>query len=438
MVAATEPMTELTRRDVLLAGGLTALLAGCDIRPDAPQSAVRADMADIFVPGYAPDQAHFGGVPMLDHPRLRRAIPRGYKGNITLLTRFRGDGEVRQALFPVRGHDIAISPDKNLGIFGAMEGPDYVAFDPGTLDLVARGRPFREGWIGGGHAAFLNRGLVALTERAPKQPFSGQPTDHFGHVSLREPGTMKIVGGFSTHGISPHEIRLLEDGIHAVIANYGSTVARGGGKEYGVPRHIVEASLTIVDIRSGKLVEKYLGGPKEELRHLCARDRETIFAIQAKLARRENLPSSYGRADPAHGPAPRTEEGAGWAVAPTMRVRPGGGGLEAMGRPADRGLMRQGLSIEYDPHHDEVIASYPSSHTVLVFDAASGEKKHRIACDRIGLHYPCGLALLPGQNHYVVAGYWRNLFVFERGTHRLLRELCHFPVNYGHSHIVAA
>ena len=30
------------------------------------------------------------------------------------------------------------------------------------------------------------------------------------------------------------------------------------------------------------------------------------------------------------------------------------------------------------------------------------------------------------------------MFVFERGTHRLVRELCLYPVFFGHSHITAA
>ena len=31
-----------------------------------------------------------------------------------------------------------------------------------------------------------------------------------------------------------------------------------------------------------------------------------------------------------------------------------------------------------------------------------------------------------------------NMFVFERGSHRLVRELCLYPVFFGHSHITAA
>ncbi|QGX99485.1 DUF1513 domain-containing protein [Roseovarius faecimaris] len=441
-------MTRMKRREFVLAGGVSAVLAGCDaprlggadrLAFGATQQAAPPDLSgiDLYIPGYAPWLAKYQGVPVLEHPRMRRAIPKGYDQNITMLTRFGFDGSVRQALFPVRGHDIAISPDKRLGFFGSMERDTYVAFDPKTLDRIALGKPVRPYWIGGGHGAFLGNDLVAVTERAPKRPYSGKPQDHFGHVTLRDPRSLKIVGDFSTHGIAPHEIRILSDGSHAAIANYGSTVAPGE-TDYGLPRHIVEPSITVVEMESGKLVDKYLGNAREQLRHLCARDRETIFAIQAELIGEGEDRHFFKGQAAAHDADPTNSEGTSYAVAPTVRVNTASGRLVEVGTAAARTLMRHGLSIEFDEAHEEVIASYPATHTVMVFDAGSGALKHRTECQPIGLQYPCGIALLPGQEFYVVAGYMRNLYVFERGTHRLHRELCHYPLNFGHSHIVAA
>ena len=48
------------------------------------------------------------------------------------------------------------------------------------------------------------------------------------------------------------------------------------------------------------------------------------------------------------------------------------------------------------------------------------------------------MTFLPDGKHYAVTGYWENMFVFERGTHRLVRELCLYPLFFGHSHITAA
>ena len=421
------------------------MLAGCDNIATAPQTgrgfsqtAASIEPVDVYIPGYAHWRAYHQGIKILEHPRMRRAIPKGYDGKVTMLTKFSFDGSVKQALFPLRGHDIAISPDKRIGFFGSMEQQTYVAFDPKTLNRVALGRPFKPDWIGGGHAAFLSDDVVAITERAPRIPYTGTPADHYGRVTLREPRSLKIIGDFSTHGIAPHEVRLLDDGVHAAIANYGTTVASAGSSDYGIPRHIVEASVTIVDINSGQLIEKYFGNKREELRHLCVKDRETIFAIQTELIKQGDDEQFLADLDAAHDLDPSNAQGTAFAVAPTVRTAPRSRRLKPVGNRTEQNLMRHGLSIEYDDTHDEVIASYPSTHTVLVFDAATGEVKNRVDCEPIGLRYPCGIALLPGQNYYVVAGCLRNLYVFERGSHKLMRELCHYPLNFGHSHIVAS
>ena len=433
----------MKRRDFIASGAslaATTALAGCGQQQTAGVSAARHALApaDIYIPGYAPQKARFKGVPALEHPRMRRAIPKGYDQTITMLTKFGLDGSIRQALFPIWGHDIAISPDKRTGFFGSMERQTYVAFDPKTLDLVTLGRPFQPDWIGGGHSAFLSSGVLAVTERAPRRPYSGRPEDHFGRVTLREPRSLRIVGDFSTHGIAPHEIRLLDDDKHAVLANYGTTIPASGSKDYGTPRHIVEACVTIVEIDSGKLVEKYHGNSKEELRHLCARDRDTIFAIQTEMIKEHEDRAFFRGRSTAHTIDPTNVNNTSFGVAATMHTNAAKGRLEKVGSRADQQLMRHGLSIEYDPNYDEVIASYPATHAVMVFDASSGQVKQKLDCEPLGLQYPSGIAMLPGQNYYVVAGYWQNLYVFERGSHKLQRELSHYPVNFGHSHIVAA
>ncbi len=437
----------MKRRDFLHAGalgGAASVLGGQAFSATTDATGQQANgetpklkPADIYIPGYALKTANYQGVPALDHPQMRRAIPSGYDGKISMLTKFSTDGSVRQNLFPVRGHDIAISSDGKTGVFGSMERQSYVTFDPETLDLVALGTPFGPDWVGGGHGIYLTDGTLALSERAPIIPYTGKPEDHFGRITLRDPQTMKIIGDFSTHGISPHEIRMLDDGTHAVIANYGTTVPPGGGTDYGLPRHMVEASVVVVDIHSGKLVEKYFGNETQEIRHLCAKDAETIFAIQAELVEAGSEQHFFSENKAVYGRDPTNTKGMAFTMAPTVKVNTATGRLETLGSDARQQLMRHGLSIEYDARNDEVIASYPATHTVLVFDAPSGEVKQQINCEPIGLHYPCGVALLPGQDFYVVTGYWRNLYIFERGTHRLIRELCHYPVNFGHSHIVA-
>jgi hypothetical protein len=100
--------------------------------------------------------------------------------------------------------------------------------------------------------------------------------------------------------------------------------------------------------------------------------------------------------------------------------------------------MRHGLSIRYDPVHDQAIATFPSAHRLMIFDGASGAVVHDFDTRQSGLKFPCGVTLLPDGKHYAVTGYWENLYVFERGSHRLNRDLCLYPVFFGHSHITAA
>lgn len=74
----------------------------------------------------------------------------------------------------------------------------------------------------------------------------------------------------------------------------------------------------------------------------------------------------------------------------------------------------------------------------MVFDGPTGRIVHRLDTRTVGMRYPCGITLLPDGRHYAVTGYWENMFVFELGSHRLVRELCLYPMFFGHSHITSA
>ena len=74
----------------------------------------------------------------------------------------------------------------------------------------------------------------------------------------------------------------------------------------------------------------------------------------------------------------------------------------------------------------------------MVFDGATGGLVTRYDTRTAGLRYPCGVTLLPDGEHYAVTGHWEKMFVFQRGRHRLVRELCLYPLFFGHSHITAA
>lgn len=419
-------------------------LAGCSTASDIiadPGHVAPAAMRDVavYVPGYMPDKAFANGVRAARHRRLARNIT-DFRAPYRLLTKVGLDGRVVQALLPAYAHDVKIAPDKSVGILCGFEERDQVAFDPATLDLVATAPAFAEGWRGGGHAAFLDRGkTVVLSERAPRRAaVDGRLDAQFGRVTVRDADTLAIRDSYSTHGIDPHDIRLIDGGRYLVAANYGS-LPRPGGRDLAVPRDVAEACVTIIDMANGKLVDKIVTNRDGELetRHLAAGRFDRIFAIQARLGDAAAGAAELGDESVAYGEDITTDGGIAYLAAATLKIARGAA-PQPMGSRAERAAMRHGLSIAYDERHDQAIGTFPSSHHVMVFDGASGKVLRDIDCARLGLRFPCGVTLLPDGKHYVIAGYWENLFVFERGTHKLVREACLYPVFFGHSHITAA
>ena len=438
----------MDRRTFLTAAGVLAAapLAGCATQATPEQALAAQTVAplkplgatSVYVPGYMPDKAQANGVPLRENSYFARNISDPERP-FRLLTRIGMDGEVRQALLPAAAHDVEISPDGSVGVMCGFEATDQVAFDPVTLDLAAVAPSFSKGWRGGGHAAYLATGkTVLLSERAPrKNPGDGKLEAQYGRITIRDTDTLAILGSYSTHGIDPHDIRLIEDDRYLVIANYGSLPNEKSGK-LDIPRHVHEACVTIIDMHDGKLVDKRVTDRRRtELRHLAAGGLDRIFAIQARLGNDADGSRVLSGAGQAYDEDITSEPGIAYMSAATLKMAKGKP-PRRMGSPGDIAEMRHGLSIRYDDRHDQAIASYPSAHRVMVFDGASGAVLQSIDTRKMGLRFPCGITLLPDGVHYAVTGYWENLFVFERGSHRLNREACLYPTFFGHSHITAA
>ena len=426
------------------AGAAGAALAGCGgaelaavaAADRAPPSAPLRNCA-VYVPGYLPEKAYVEGAPLARHRRAARGVS-DRSLPFRMLTRIGMDGSIRQAALPCFAHDVEIAPDRSVGMLCGFEARDQVAFDPDTLDVVAVAPTHAQGWIGGGHAAYLDSSTVIVSERAPRAALGGEGIEaHYGRVTLRDARTLKPREIYSAGGVDPHDIRLIDGGKHLVIANYGSLPPRGK-RDLAVPRDVAEACVTVIETASGKMVDKHVTNRDDvELRHLAAGSRERIFAIQARLG------------SPAEGDAAMREEriayesdltgeaGLAYLAAPTLKIARGAAPRAMTGKGAGP-RQRHGLSIAYDAARDQAIATFPTTHRVMVFDGASGATLREIDTSRLGLRYPCGVTLLPDGAHYAVAGYWENLFVFERGTHRLARDLCLYPVFFGHSHITSA
>lgn len=413
-------------------------LTGCSPRITAGRA--RSDAAALFVPGYHTEGMRLRGEPADSRRR------RGQAGAQTLLTRLGADGTVRQAIFPVIGHDVEISQDGRIGFLGRMnlgggEGAaHHVTFDPETLELIALGTSLGPYWRGGGHGLFLADGTLLCAERAPQARYRGTPSAHYGRLSRRDPMTLAVLDSFSCHGIDPHELRLSGDGRHVVVANYGS-VAAPGPDTTGQAVNVVEPAVTVVDLASGRLVARHAGAaPGHEIRHLALGADGQIFAIRAHQAA-AGANTGWLRAIGAESNTLPVDPVAGASYLPAAPVLIQGQAARVtlLGGSGAEAHLLEGLSVEYDPQHDEFIATFPSSHRLIAFSGRDGRVTFSLDTRTRGLVRPSGLALIPDFGLYVVVGYWQGLQILERGTHRLIGQFANPAlVTGGHSHMTAA
>lgn len=396
-----------------------------------------------LVPGYEPDEAYARGGPLQDDPRAARAIPDRYDGAVTLLSAINpANDRVERVLLPLAGHGIAVRPDRSEAVFASMHGAELIAFDPATLDTAPPAAPHAPGYVFGGHAVYApDDGVLWATERRdPTLPFTGDPAAHEGRVSVRDPHTLAAIGAYPCGGIGPHDMALTADGGHLVIANYGSTIWPDGQQPpvAGIP-YGIEPCITVLEAASGKLVARLaLKDRKRELRHVAAASLDHIVGLEVRVTSFDDAQRQFARAEGVYQPDPSEREGLGYLPVPMVVWNAEVDSETAKEVTADDPLaMNRGQSVIYDPVHGEGIATFTTSNTVAVV-GGDGTLRRLIATDRLGLRWPRGIAMLPDGQHYAVAGDWENIFVFRRGTHDLVRELCRYDLIFGHSHLAVA
>ena len=386
----------------------------------------------LYVPGYRSELAKQGETLLVDIPALSR-VPAGWTANRTILNALDladPAAEPKRAIFPVRGHGVQVLPTLGVGVFSGMESDTVVGFDLNTLDMTAFVRPMRPGWRFGGHPAILPDGRhVAIAERHPADPKSGDRATDIarlaGRIVIRDARTLAPVGELPSHGIRPHEIQVTDDGRHLVVAHYGSTNVPGTGDDNPDIPDPIAPGIAIIELASGRLVSWIDGvDPTAELRHLTGRRLDRIFAVTAKMAFAD---SSAVAGLP---PDPGAEHGFEYLASQPVRVD----GRRAMQLLAPQAAMtRHGLSVAYDPQADEVLMTFPATHTVAIFDGATGQAKKLVRTDALGLKWPCGVTLSADRSHWLVSGYWRGLLTLKTGTD-LIGTVSSLPQWWGHSH----
>lgn len=169
----------------------------------------------------------------------------------------------RMTPLPMRGHGLLLHPVRRNEAL-------IISRRPGTMMVrvdLNSGRQLRQWSVDEdrrvlGHAVYGAKGdVVFVTE---DNIDSGS-----GIVSVRDAGTMRVLQEFDTHGIGPHELLLMPDGVTLAVANGGIRTLPETGR-VKLNRGRIETSLVYLDVRSGRLLGKYVvPSTQQSLRHLA-------------------------------------------------------------------------------------------------------------------------------------------------------------------------
>jgi hypothetical protein len=249
---------------------------------------------------------------------------------------------------------------------------------------------------------------------------------------LRDPRTFAVLEQYSTDGIAPHDVSLTADGRHAVIANYGSI---------NLPKHgelpvIVDPCVTVLELASGRLVYRRGVAPDAELRHVAGNRLDRVLGLCVRQAAGADALALVRADERIDEPDPSLEQGIVFRPGAVARFDAGrGDAAPKLSMPADSALARYGQSVIYDGEHDEFLATFASSHTVIAFAGADAAVRRIIRTDRLSLRHPRGVALHPDGEHFIVSGGWQGLYLFRRGTHDVVWDRSLHPVLFEHSHL---
>lgn len=173
---------------------------------------------------------------------------------------------LREIPLSARGHDIAFHRGTQRAVaFARRPGTFAVAFEIGrpTPPHIFTAQANRHFF---GHGIFSHDGrLLYVTEN--------DIPEARGVIGIYDVArNFSKIGEFSSYGLGPHEIILLQDGRTLAIANGGLDTMPDAGRE-NLNRDAMDASLTFVDAQSGALVARHTlpSNLKQlSLRHIAA------------------------------------------------------------------------------------------------------------------------------------------------------------------------
>lgn len=206
---------------------------------------------------------------------LRVGAARGHEGALFVGCRIVGDGfavsavDGRGALrwslpLPDRGHSVTFHPTRPLGVvFARRPGRFAVVFDHDAGTVVRRidAAPDRHFY---GHGTFTADGRFLLTSENAYATGDGK-------LSVRDADDgFRQVGELASHGVGPHDVRLMPEGRTLAVANGGIRTHPDFARRK-LNLADMAPSLSFLDTETGRLLEDFVLPPdlhQLSIRHL--------------------------------------------------------------------------------------------------------------------------------------------------------------------------
>jgi hypothetical protein len=164
---------------------------------------------------------------------------------------------------PMRGHGMLIDPRRpnEALVIARRPGTQAIKVDIHTGQVLHQWQAEEDRHFYG-HAVYSADGKqLFFTENNVD---SGK-----GLVSVRDANDFRVLAEYPTHGIGPHELLLMPDGVTLAVANGGILTLPETGR-VKLNRGHIKTSLVYIDSRDGKLLGKYtVPSTQQSLRHLA-------------------------------------------------------------------------------------------------------------------------------------------------------------------------
>lgn len=275
------------------------------------------------------------------------------KGGTHFVTGMASDGRIVFDLpLPARGHSSAIHPARPEVVhFARRPGTFARVIDTAAGQVAAEieARPDRHFY---GHGAFSPDGALLYATENDFERTAGV----IGIYAVDE--GYRRIGEMPSHGIGPHDLRILPDGETMVVAN-GGIATRPDLPRMKLNIPTMQPSLVYLDLRDGALLEEVRLPPA--LHHLSIRHLDVSPDGTVALAMQDEGPKGE--------------------VRPLVGTHRRGADIMLFQEDAEAiGAMRQYCgSIAFDGSHRVLAASSPRGGVITLWDAASGRHLHSLA-----------------------------------------------------------